>query len=97
MDDYEPLKLLLDGSRVGLRRSVPFGLLGSFSGGFGYEAPGTRVTLGWTLNLVSLSPSRGRSSKASSSVPSPYSFGRFGRFITFMEPVAGDGVGGLGC
>ena len=43
---YEPLKLLLDSSRVGFRRRVPLRLLGSFSGGFGYEAPGTRVTLG---------------------------------------------------
>jgi hypothetical protein len=55
------------------------------------------VTLGCTLNLVSLSPSKGRSSKASSSVPSPYNFGRFGRFKTLSEPGMGDGVGGLGC
>lgn len=90
------LRLLLDGSRVGFRRRVPLGLLGSFSGGFGYEAPGTRVVLGWTRNLVSLSPSRGRSSKPSSSVPSPNTFGRFGLLKTFMEPGTGAGVGGLG-
>ena len=95
--DYGPLRLLLDGSRVGFRRRVFLELPGSRSGGFGYVAPGTRVTLGWILNLVSLSPSKGRSSKPSSSVPSPYNFGRFGRFKTFMEPVIGDGVGGLGC
>lgn len=40
------LKLLLDGSLVGFRRRVPLGLLESFSDGFGYDAPGTRVTLG---------------------------------------------------
>lgn len=55
------------------------------------------MSLGCTLNLISLSPSKGRSSKLSSSVPSPYNFGRFGRFKTLIELVIGDGVGGLGC
>lgn len=94
---YGPLRLLFDGSRVGFRRRVFLELPCSLSGGFGYEAPGTRVILGWTLNLCSLSPSKGRSSKLSSSVPSPYNFGRLGRFKTLMELVIGDGVGDLGC
>lgn len=59
--------------------------------GLGYEAPGTRFPypFGCTRYLPSCSRSVGRSSKASSSVPSPYVRCRLGFFSTFGALVIG--------
>lgn len=61
-------------------RSVPLSLSLSLFEDFGHVViPPRLVDLGCTLNLTSLSLSVGRSSKASSSVPSPYVLWRLGR------------------
>lgn len=71
-------------------RIVPVSLSFSLSEDFDKLPIGQRfVALGCTLNLPSLSRSVGRSSKASSSVPSPYVRCRFGRRRTLGADVEG--------